>query len=520
MKNIEEFNKRLDLIEKKSSLMKSDVASEQLVYNEELNKFLEEINNYEIFIKKTLNNKIKEVLTKNNESIEELQDETSKLKEILIFNCEEDNYLKESGLDKIIYKISYSKDVDIINKSIKDFIACLEKYDIKLDVTMYDYSYYTLKYMSMFYDNVSDSNFYITMKKYFEEIYWLCPNIIKQLVLNFIDIAFKNKKSIHKSIVSKRNSLINKMNLENENIEDIYFSKLNELYNKRNKDTFYIYEYLSDNSDYLAKISNLKYDELISKYSTKELESSEDEELFIDNINSFQSNLTEYIYLIKYKYILDYELDILKSSTTKVKDNKKELIKLTKKKDKYNKKLIKLNNTKDKYKLISKSSDALDKKIRIYNAYLTSCIDEIYKLTFKNYIEEFNQDIIDNLNENSNTYEALLLASKHYLALSNIIYEKNMDVDIVDEINNIENILYTKDSFISRNTSVEFFDNISSLINKKYLLCNINTSIVYDDYNSIKNTIDEEYFLVLSYNLKMKDLSLKDIEICIMRTQD
>ena len=41
---------------------------------------------------------------------------------------------------------------------------------------------------------------------------------------------------------------------------------------------------------------------------------------------------------------------------------------------------------KEKYKIFGKLDGNIDKKIRINNAYLTSLVDEIYKLTIKNYI--------------------------------------------------------------------------------------------------------------------------------------
>ena len=520
MKNLEELAKRIETIENKASSMQSNIPSEQLVYNGVLSTLLDELNAYEMQIKNALNEKIKTVLTKENVSLDEIDNEINDLKQIIQFKGEESAYLKESGLDKILYKISYSKDVDIINKNIRKYLDCMKQYDVNLEVTQFNYSYYTLKYMSMFYDNEDENNFYIVMKKYFEEIYWSCPNIIKQLVLNFISLAEENKKNIHKSILNKRNKLVAKMHLENESIDDRYFLKLNEFYNNSNTDTFYIYEYLSEYNDFLNKIINLKYDDLIKKYSTKQLSGPNDEQLFIENIDSFQSNLTEYINLVKYKYVLEYEKEILSNKDKKEKVNKKELIKLTNKKDSYNKKIIKLNKTKEKYKIFGKLDGNIDKKIRINNAYLTSLVDEIYKLTIKNYIEEFNEDIINNLSENSNIYDSIGLANKHYMALSNIIYEKKSDVDICSEIDGMENILFTRDSFISRNTSLDFFDNISSLINKKYILCNINTDIDFEDYTSIRNVIDELFFLVLSYNLKKKGLSLTDIEICIKRMQD
>lgn len=520
MKTIDELSKRLEAIDKKASNMKSDVPSEQLVYNDNLNEFLDELNAYEVQIKAALNKKINTVLSRDNESLEELSNEIDDLKQILQFKGEENAYLKESGLDKILYKISYSKDVDIINKNIKKYIERMKEYDVELDVTNFNYSYYTMKYMSMFFDNERYPNFYIVMKKYFEEIYWYCPNIIKQLVLNFISLADSNKKTIHKSILNKKNTLITKKALENQIIDDLYFLKLNEYYNRSNNDTFFIYEYLSNNSDFLNKAISLNYEDIVKKYSTKEFVTSSDEDLFIENVSSLHSNLLEYINLGKYKYVLDYEKDVINNKDKREKINKKDLMKNSSKKDSISRKIIKLNNSKDRYKNHGRLYESIDKKIRINNAYLTSLVDDIYRLTIKNYIDSFNEDIVNSLSISSNIYDAIKLANKHYLALSNIIYEKKMEVDICDEIEGIEDILFTRNSFISRNTSLEFYDNISSLIHKKYLLCNINTDIDFADYNNLTNIIDELYFLILSYNLKKKGLTLNDIEICIRRLQD
>ena len=158
-----------------------------------------------------------------------------------------------------------------------------------------------------------------------------------------------------------------------------------------------------------------------------------------------------------------------------------------------------------------------------YLLYVSNTIASYSKVILKNdeniVLDKLTDIVYDYLNE------VFLLNQK----IGDFDFGHTLSLKLQDNENSLFNLflqyglidrLKLKDKNI-RKSYIFVVDTINYFINvEKYILCNINTDIDFEDYTSIRNVIDELFFLVLSYNLKKKGLSLTDIEICIKRMQD
>lgn len=514
---IDAINKRLDLIETKLPKLTSVVDSEQQIFNEEIDNLIKELDDYSIYINYELNSEIANILSNNNKDLIKYSNIIAELQKIIRLNKREEYYMSSSGFDELIYKISYSKEVDLINKNIKTLLEKFHQYGIDVSVTNFDFSYFTLKYISEFYDNESSNDFYIKMKRYFDEIYWICPNIIKHLVLNFLYIIEKHKKQIHKHILSERSEMLTHLKIDENNLINDYLKISTDYEIISLKDTFYLYEMFASKTDLLKKFLSNKYEQIKTKYLSDAV--LEDNSIIIDNIRNFRINLSEYVNIIRFKYIIEYVKNAIKTNI-RIKSNDKTIARLIKIKNTYNSKIIKLNNKKDKLRIFGSNNPQNDKKIRVNNAYLIDSVDELYRLQIEKNINDLNNELANNIGENTTIYEALNIVSKHYLAFSNIIYNTKSGCDVIKEIDDFNDFIYSKNTFIIRNTPLDKIDNISSMIEKKYSLCNVFSSINYDNLDDINKTIEDLLYLEVIFNLNLKGLSINDISICVNNKQD
>lgn len=513
---IETIQKRINEISGKLSGLSSDVDSEQDVLNKEIDSYVQELDEYSIYINYELQKEIAHILSNNNKDLSKYEKISATLKNINTYDESEKYYLSSSGLDKILYNISYSKDVNKINDNIKILIENLKKYDIEVNVNDFNFSHFTTKYMTEFTSSLDNPDFSQNMKKYFDEIYWICPNIIKHLVLNIIEIIEKNKKIIYKKIIEKRQSLINALEINKDKLDEEYLTIKNNYNILSLKDTAYLYDFFKDNTSLLKEYTKNNYEVIKTKYIN---ETNINDELLIDNIRNFRLNIEEYININKFKYIIDYIKDII-NDKNKIESVDKKYQHLLKEKNNSNSKIIKLDINQEKKTIFYKNKNKIDKKKRINNAYLINEVDALYQLKIDGNINNLNEDIKNALSENSSIYEALKIVSKHYLALANIIYNKNNAIDVIDELKQLEKFLYSGSTFIIRNTPIDKLDNIKTMIEKKYTLCNINSSINYESIPDLNQTIKDLLYLEINYNLTQKEINFTDISICISKKQD
>ena len=520
LKNKEELNKRLEKIDAIIPELKSDIPSEQMVYNQELENYIAELVTYENYIKEVLSKKVKEVIPKANNNILKCEEELNKIKKVLDYSGSDDEYLTRIHLDEIIYKVCYSTNVDVVNKNILEFINLFKKIGLELSGVDFNYSIYTTKYMNYFFIWCNSSDFYMNMKKFFDSIYWECPNIIKQIVLNLINIVEKNKKVIIKYANALYDEALSEIEERKEDINNLYVSYLENYHKLAIKDTFNVYDYFKNNSATLKLFLSGKVDDLYTNYSKVPLKTKEEIDIFITNIDNYGSNIKEYYYIKKYKYIFDYVLDLLKNNNINRDNKKKELIKLIKLKDNFNKKLIKFNLKKDKLKSLNKSSESVDKDIHITSAYLLQYIDSIFKITKEIDEANFIVELKKKINLNSNLYDVILFLSKHYSVLSRLIYYHDNNTDIVEELDEFKGMIYSHDSFIIRNTPIDKQDLIESMIIKKYELCNINASIPDFESGEYESLISDINNILMDNALKLKNINVFDLDVCIKREQD
>mgnify|MGYP006371406113 CR=1 FL=1 len=117
---------------------------------------------------------------------------------IYLFNDYNSSYEK-SGLDKILYNLSYKGNKNLIdlNNDIKKCLDIFKKVGVLLNDSDFKYAPSAYLYMQDYFkylDNLNDDN----LKSSFEKIYWRFPDIIIHIELSFKYLYYKNVKYFDK----------------------------------------------------------------------------------------------------------------------------------------------------------------------------------------------------------------------------------------------------------------------------------------------------------------------------------
>ena len=129
-------------------------------------------------------------------------------------------YVEKMGFDTLLYQISnyYTLNFDSLNDIINSFLDKFELANIFLEPKDFEYTCYVHEYMSAFLDvRKKQSSDYDKISEIFEKIYWVNPEIIQHVELNFRKLIKDKEKKLNSYISKLQKEASEKYDIKNYN---------------------------------------------------------------------------------------------------------------------------------------------------------------------------------------------------------------------------------------------------------------------------------------------------------------
>lgn len=411
-------------------------------------------------------------------------------------------YIEKMGFDILIYQLSnyYAFNFNSLNEIINSFLDKFELAGIKLTKNDFEYTCYVNEYMASFLEvrNSNDKN-YDKLSEIFEKIYWINPDIIRHIELNFRKLIrihskeFKNyilkiqNEAMQNNNITSYEDCLEKLKTAHIELKNISKESVVDIIKKSKNNEFNIEQYLENN-----KVRINAYNSLIP--SNINLNDKEQMEDIYENLDKFKDNILEYENYLKFLPIFNLfkaEFETLLSKEIK---EYKELNQIVESIEQKEKELDKINKKIFSGKLpffeIKKEKDL--KILKTDSIAKTKELYELYKVYDEKY---FYSKVLLNLNKNITISDILhLYYSFDYFKKVAIqkAYETNSYDEIIQYSNSFD--LYAMDSTNVIISGIPVFEesNLPRIISNKYRLCNINVTeneLEEDNLKSLLNKI-------------------------------
>ena len=186
-------------------------------FNKEIEGILAKYQEYEANIYKYITVKAKSIDIKDStESLEQTKERVVALERVKFLLNPENTYLEKMGFDTLLYQINnyYTLNFKSLNAIINGFFDKFELAGIYLSGDEFDYTCYVQEYMNSYLEvRVSKNKDYKRVSEIFERIYWMNPEIIEHIELNFRKLIKKYSKQL--------NNYISKLQKEEKEKNDI-----------------------------------------------------------------------------------------------------------------------------------------------------------------------------------------------------------------------------------------------------------------------------------------------------------
>lgn len=198
------------------STMPTNTKSNIKKYNTRVEAEAAKYEEYRVAIKKYLDAKSKsfelpeKVVAESNNSIKELE-------EARFYLNPTNTYFEKMKFDTLFYAIDSYQDFkfNTITKVINDFIDKFESVGIILMAKDFDYTAYVKEFMTAFMEiRQAKSDNYDSLNEIFERIYWINPELVDHIKLNFRKLIKKHEKEFVKHIDSKKQQIAAEKNLD------------------------------------------------------------------------------------------------------------------------------------------------------------------------------------------------------------------------------------------------------------------------------------------------------------------
>ncbi|MDD4036595.1 MAG: hypothetical protein PHS45_04665 [Bacilli bacterium] len=509
MSNFLEFiNEDIEAKKTLISTMPTKTKTNIKKFNEKVVSISEKYDEYKVRVKKYLDTKSRSFNIKGNDkNLERLRNNVSTLERVRFILNPTNTPLEKIGFDNLLYEISnyYDFNFNSLNDIINQFLNKFELAEIKLVSNDFDYTYYVHEYMVSFFEvrNKKSEN-YDKVSEIFEKIYWVNPEIIEHIELNFRKLIKKYEKKFTNYIskLQKEVMLKNKINSYEECLGKlkVAYTELNkaerenicDIINLAKTGEIDINNYFEDSKIRTSTYSALMIDSL-------NLNDSEIMDKFYDNLEKLKTNINEYNNYIKFTPLFNdfksqYEEHL--SSSDKISNKKLKIIdskiaNLENKLEKINKKVFRgepgLFDLKNNDDLRQLKLDSIRHANELYDLY-----------------KAYDQEYIDNkvlaiLNSSLTISELLHL----YYSFD---YFKKVAIKRVFDLTTYDEVIEYSDSFdlfamnptnIVTNGALLFEENdIAKVIMNRYRLDNINVTEESLDPDELDNLLDKIQLLL------------------------
>ncbi|NLL44491.1 MAG: hypothetical protein GX247_02345 [Mollicutes bacterium] len=494
------------------STMPTKTKTNKRKYNEKIDTIIEKYSAYKAHVKKYITVKSKSYEIKKTENdLEKISNKVSTLEHVRFILNPTNTYFEKMGFDDLVYELSnyYEFNFNSLNDIINQFLKKFELAGIKLTSKDFNYTYYVNEYMTAFFEARRDEN-YEKLPEIFEKIYWVNPEIIRHLELNFRKLIKKHAKKfiayiakLEKEVllengVNNYDDCLRKLRIVYEELNEADKENISDIIDLAKNGTIDMTVYFEDNKLRATTYESLMIDPL-------NLNDSEAMEKFYESLGKLKLNLEEYVNYMKFLLLIN---DFKNTYSNQVmNENKGPLIMTTEKNLKVieaqiadrEEKLEKINKRLlgGRLSLFESKDDNAITKMKIDSIKLAKELYDMYK-AYDN--EFFKLKVLTILTRSLTVAELLHL----YYSFD---YFKKMAIKKVFNITNYDEIIKYSDSFdlfamnptniITKGIFVFDEGNVAKIIINKYRLDNINlTEEMLADESEVTNLLEKVNYLL------------------------
>ena len=467
----------------KTNIKKYNSSVDQII--KKYTSYRESVFNYINAKKKSLSiPEVKKDVYKINEKIEILEKGRNLLNPL-------NTSYEKMEFDDLLYRMSnyYVFNFDSIDNLINEFIDKFALAGINLESKDFKYNYYVYKYMDVFLNVRAGKKTKDDLDATFEEIYWVNPDIISHIEINFRKLIKKNMRkfdsyitkirkeyskehdisSYSKCIEELKSAYLEKEKLSEEDISDIVEKAIN-------KD-FDISQYLES-----SKFRKSAYSSFISE--DVDINDKDNMNIICGLLNKLSFNLDEYEGYLSILPIIESFKKDYEDIKDKKNNNSLELknIQISIKKEELSLKKINF--------LISRGNK--DKNLKMESINITKKLIDLYR---KYDDEFFKSRVLSVLNPNMTVSDVLeLFLSFDYFKKLTIqkVYEINDYNEVIKQSNIYDEFAKNPTNLIVKGLPVFEHNNIPRIIANKYKLNNLlinEDDISPDNLSTLKNKI-------------------------------
>ena len=481
MNNFLEFiNKDIDAKRLLITSMPVKTKANQKKLNKTCDEYIEKYNEYK--------NSVKTYLLAKNHSLEVKEKKHDDEKENLLeleqtrFLLNPTNtYFEKLRFDELIYQINnYSVfNFSSLNDIINGFLDKFEFIGVKLDRKDFNYNSYVYEYMSEFLDvRYGVHKKYDKVSEVFEKIYWVNPDLITHIGLNFRRLIRSNASKFENYISKLQKTTMSEKGVSS--YEDC-LDKLKDAYSKLNKSIdgevdkivsaatsgqIDINHYLPGN-----KIREGAFNSLLG--NEFDITDMKEFDKVCDILSKLKYSLEEYTNYLKFMPLFnlfkeEYEGFVDKKEPSKVKEIISNIEKKEKELDKQNAKV------KNPRGLFGFKSDSALQLAKMKSSHLVRDLAELYK----EYDKEYFKDIIyKNINSDMSVLDVLHLYYSYDFYKKDAImraYELDNYNSIIEYSNDYDLYSMNPNNIIAEGIEIFNQSNVSEVIANKYKLSGIN----------------------------------------------
>ena len=513
--------KRLDIIQTKIKQFntKKDQGKIQLLLNE--------LNTYKKTIENVVGKKITRITPHQNNKISKMEKKLQIYSHYIELNNIVKDYKEYLNFNLLLYNTNHPYSLEQFNKDLLTIINQLEKLNISITESDFDYSTSVHEYMLHLYQNRNQKNFDQNMKIIFDNLYWNNHNILSDIIINIQIYLDKHSSIIHSIILNQKNDFVTKNSIEETNVYKEYNKLLFKITEFKRSDPYFLVQKFKNNIHRIDDFRNIDTNiESLIPILVYEKYDIDEKEAFLANVYSLYNDINEYKNYEEYKFLInrikmiydqkEYTKNTLKAKNTRIHNlilNKKSLD--TK---------IKLFN-----QMISKSSKInlkitsnLQKKaVRTLNTNLHKYQDALNQITIKIKSEYDNYEYINFVDQVSNKidcnctiYEALMFYKNNYVQTLKTFkdnYQENYKTKI-DEFYTFLNSPYIK---IIKTVSIFDKQPLNQIIEDKYKLFDFEIKLNKIDTKNFQELEHSCYILSIYRNIILSQLTVEDINLLI-----
>ena len=419
----------------------------------------------------------------DNSDLDKEKEKVISLEQVKFLLNNTNTYIEKLGFDELLFKINnYNMfNFDSLNEIINGFLDKFESIGVYLKADDFNYSNYVNEYMTAFLNvKYGKDKKYDKVSEVFERIYWLNPELINHIALNFRKLIRKYSKDFDSYIeklqknVRKENNIkdysdcIKKLKIEYTKMEELEDESIDKIINLALEGEFDINHYMEDSKFRTSAYSSLIHDDV-------DIKDKKTMDKICEILSKFKYNILEYMNYIKFVPLFnlfktDYKglLENKEKEDNKFKDIESEIISKEKELDKYNHKVFGVKTS-----IFDIRNDSIIKNAKMKSNHLVRELSDLYK----QYDEEYFKSKINNVISQDMTIEKVLhlYYSFDYFKKRDIqkAYETNEFNEIIDYASEFDLYSMNINNLIIKGVPIFHDTDISEIIANKYKLNNI-----------------------------------------------